>query len=495
MAGKIRLQRAKVIATLGPASAREETILAMAEAGADGFRINASHAPPAEFGRLVRQVRDAERATGRPLAVLCDLPGPKLRVHASAAEQEVGAGDQLLVGPPGSDAAVPLEGFDVCAELKPGARVLLHDGSLRLRVLKVRPPLVLMEAETGGRVAPRMGINLPDFETLLPSLAARDLAALEAGVAAGVDVFALSFVRRASDVAELRRRLTGMGSHAPIVAKIEKAQATAPEELEAILSHTEMVMVARGDLGAETAPERVPVLQKDIVRRARAHGVPVIVATEMLESMVRSPRPTRAEASDVANAVFDGVDALLLTAETAIGVHPVLAVETCVRVIAGAEAFPAFRVNWGQDGLPSAPPDQVVANAVARAAVVAAADAGASAVVCFTTSGRTARLVARHRPSVPILALTPQPQVARALALVWGVEAVMVAETPAEHEGVVALAEREAVAHGVTSAGSWLVVTHGAPLKAQPPTNVMRVHRVVRAATGQDSGTQPPQAG
>lgn len=477
MSPGLRFQRVKITATLGPSSRVGEVVNAMAQAGADGFRINASHTPPEEFARLVGLVRDAEHATSRPLAVLCDLPGPKLRVHHAAGERQVNPGDELLIGPPGGDAAIPVDGFEPAAELEAGSRVLLHDGTLRLTVHALRPPSVVAIAETAGRLAPRMGINLPDLETSLPSLGARDIAALEAGVPAGVDVFALSFVRRAGDVDELRRRLTSLGSDAPIIAKIEKAQATATDALEAILATADVVMVARGDLGAETAPERVPVLQKQIVRRARRRGVPVMIATEMLESLVRASRPTRAEASDVANAVFDGADALLLTAETAIGAHPVLAVQTCARIVAGAEAHPDFGAGWGPTSGQLVSADESVADAVARSAVVAAGDVGAAAIVCFTTSGRTARLVARHRPAVPILALTPEPAVARALALVWGVEPRLAPAAPHQHESVVELAEREAQAHGLLPPGGLIVVTHGAPLGSRPATNLLRVHR------------------
>jgi len=478
MSPAIRFQRVKILATLGPASRAGEVVTALAQAGADGFRINTAHTPLEHFAQLVELVREAERASQRPLAVLCDLAGPKLRVHASATERQVTPGDELLLGPPGSQAAIPVDGFEPAAELTENSRVLLHDGTLRLTVAALRPPFAVAVAETAGRVAPRMGINLPDRETSLPSLTARDVAALQAGVAAGVDVFALSFVRRAADVDELRRHLAALGSHAPIIAKLEKAQAVEPPALEEILGAADMVMVARGDLGAETSPERVPVLQKHIVRRARQRGVPVMIATEMLESLVRASRPTRAEASDVANAVFDGADALLLTAETAIGAHPILAVQTCARIVAGAEGHPGLGVVWGAEaGVLLEVCDEPVAEAVARAAVVAAREVGAAAIVCFTTSGRTARLVARHRPAMPILALTPSAAVARALALLWGVEPRLAPAAPHEHESVVALAEREAQAHGLLPPGGLLVVTHGAPVGSRPPTNLLRIHR------------------
>ncbi len=477
MSPTIRFQRVKIMVTLGPASRTSKVITALAQAGADGFRINTAHTPPEQFAQLVELVREAELAAERPLAVLCDLAGPKLRVHTSAIERQVTLGDELLLGPPNSEAAIPVEGFEPAAELAQGSRVLLHDGTLRLTVSALRPPFAVAVADTDGHLAPGMGINLPDVETTLPALGTRDLVAVEAGVAAGVDVFALSFVRRAAEVDELRRRLVTLGSHAPIVAKIEKAQAAHAPALEEILAAADMVMVARGDLGAETAPERVPVLQKHIVRRARQRGVPVIIATEMLESLIRSSRPTRAEASDVANAVFDGADALLLTAETAIGAHPVLAVQTCARIVAGAEADPDLGVSWRATPGSFELSDEPVAEAVAQAAVVAAGEVGAAAIVCFTTSGRTARLVARHRPTMPILALTPAPAVARALALLWGVEPRLTPAAPHEHESVVALAEREAQAHGLLPAGGLLVVTHGAPLGSRPATNLLRIHR------------------
>lgn len=477
MSPAIRPQHVKIMASLGPASATLSTVTAMAEAGADGFRINASHAPPGQFAQLVDLVREAERATGRSLAVLCDLPGPKLRVHPEAAERSVSTGEELLVGAPGSGAGVPVEGFDPAHDLHPGARILLSDGLLALTVVALNPPFAVAIADTAGRVAPRMGVNLPDVETSLPAVGPRDLAALQAGVAAGVDVFALSFVRRAIDVEELRRHLTALGSTAPIVTKLEKAQAVQPPELEAIVASSDMVMVARGDLGAETSPERVPVLQKLILRLARQRGVPAMIATEMLESLTRSTRPTRAEASDVANAVYDGADTLLLTAETAIGPHPVLAVETCARLVASAEAHPEFATPWPAPPGQLSPCEEAVADAVARAAVVAATEVGAAAIVCFTTSGRTARLVARYRPRVPILALTPHPTVARALALVWGVEPRLTAGAPPEHESVVALAETEATAHGLLPPRGIIVITHGAPLGERSATNLLRVHR------------------
>lgn len=294
-------------------------------------------------------------------------------------------------------------------------------------------------------------------------------------MAAGVDLVALSFVRGAADVAAARAAIRALGGAQPVVAKLEKAQALVSETLDAILAEADEVIVARGDLGAETAPERLPVLQKQILSRARRLGVAATTATEMLESMIEDVRPTRAEASDVANAVFDGSDAVMLTAETAIGAHPSLAVEACARIVAEAEAHAEFGAAWARaepDGAKADP----VADAVAAAAGTAAAELGVAAIVCFTVSGRTATLVARHRPSPPILALTPSLPVARRLAVTWGVSARAVGEHPSDHEGIVRLAEAEALRARLAAAGDALVVTHGLP--AGSGTNLLRIHRV-----------------
>jgi len=472
-----RLRRTKVLATLGPSSRESAIVEAMAREGADGFRINTAHIEPSDVGRLVEQVRGVEAAVARPLSVLCDLAGPKLRVARDQTRLELVAASKVTIGAVGSGAAVTLAGLDPARECPPGSLVLLHDGRVALRVQGVAGAVVGCVVERGGEVAAGMGVNLPEVETSLPSLTPHDLECLDAAVAAEADSFALSFVRRAADVEDLRTRLREAGSRAPIVAKLEKARAVTPDELRAILAVADAVIVARGDLGAETAPDRVPVLQKEILRAARAVGVPAVVATEMLESMVEETRPTRAEAADVANAVYDGADALLLTAETAIGHHPVLAVGTAGNLIATAEAHPEFRTAWfGGDGA-FVPPD-ATADAVAKAAVTASEEVKAAVIVCFTTTGRTARLVARHRPDRPVLALTPDLSVARALTVVWGVCPRVSAEHPLDHEGVVLLAEREAIAGGFAGAGDAIIVTHGAPGGIGAPTNLLRVHRL-----------------
>ncbi len=470
-------RRAKIVATLGPASAGSEVARELAAAGVDVFRLNAAHLGPDDIPPLVELVHQLEEGVGRPVGVFLDLAGPKLRVSTSQSPTTLTEGTTVTVGDQDSGATIRVEGMDPVNECPERSRVLIHDGKVTLLVRETGRDLVGAEVLRGGEVGGGMGVNLPDVETSLPSLTAHDLRCLAVGLTAGVDACSLSFVRRASDVGELRPRMTEHGRTVPIIAKLEKAQAVAPEALRAILGIADAVMVARGDLGAETAPERVPVLQKEILRAARGMGVPAITATEMLESMIHEPRPTRAEAADVANAVYDGSDAVMLSAETAIGDHPVMAVSACSRVICEAERHGEFGSAW--DSWPCRPEaTDPIADAVAEAAAAAGERLRAAAIVCFTQSGRTARLVARHRPPTAILALTPLIDVARALTLVWGVEPRVAKEQPDDHEEVVHLAERAVLRCELAKPGDVIVVTHGAPVVAQPLTNLMRVHRV-----------------
>lgn len=471
-------RKVKILATLGPASATPEGVRALIEAGVDCFRINASHLKAPDIGPLVALVRAAEADAGRPVAVLCDLAGPKLRVRKGTPVHSVALGGELELSADPAFSAIPIEGFDPRRDSPPGSRILVKDGKVVLRVRELTPTGVIAVVERPGDVGGGMGVNLPDGETTLPSLTDHDRACTAAALAAGVDTLALSFVRRPDDLELLRAEMATGPAPVPVVAKLEKAQAVRPEVLTQVLLASDMVMVARGDLGAETAPERVPVLQKQILRAARCLGVPAITATEMLESMIREERPTRAEAADVANAVFDGTDAVMLSAETAIGQHPVLAVTAFASIIREAEAHAEFETSWScRSQLPES--RDPVADAVAMAAGRAADQLEAAVLVCFTSSGRTARLVARHRPRTPILALTPSPQIARRLALVWGITPHVCPERPDDHEAVLRLAESLARDQGLVEDGELMVVTHGAPVSAQPATNLLRVHRVV----------------
>lgn len=473
-------RKVKILATLGPASTTPDMVRALLEAGAAGFRLNASHLKPEEIASRVQLVRDAEAALGRPVAVLCDLAGPKLRITKGFPPRHLEAGDTLNLGASGAPSDIPIEGFDPVRDCEVDSRILIHDGKVVIKVAGIHGDHVSTQVVRPGEIGGGMGVNLPDGDTSLPSLTPHDLRCLAAALTHDVDVVALSFVRRASDVTTLRDHMQALGRVVPIVAKLEKSQAVRPESLIPILLASDMVMVARGDLGAETAPERVPVLQKQVLRAARAVGVPVITATEMLESMIHEERPTRAEAADVANAVYDGTDAVLLTAETAMGDHPALAVAACTSIIAEAEAHSDYRANWPcQVTLPEH--RDPVSDAVAMAAGRAADQLDAAALVCFTISGRTAHLVARHRPTTPILAITPRPEVARSLGLVWGVTPRLRPLHPDDHEGVVRLAELACRHEALAADGDLIVVTHGAPLGARPSTNLLRVHRVTAA--------------
>jgi pyruvate kinase len=472
-------RRVKIVATLGPASASADVVARLARAGADTFRLNAAHLAPDQIPPLVELVHALTDGIGGAIGVFLDLGGPKLRLAVPARATPLIEGTTVTLGDQGSAALLQIEGIDPRKECPPGSRVLLHDGRVVLRVGEDAAGVVRAEVVSGGEVAAGMGVNLPDVETSLPSLTSHDLECLAAALAAGVDACSLSFVRRAEDVADLRGRMAALGRVVPIIAKLEKAQAVGHDALRAILGASDAVMVARGDLGAETAPEKVPVLQKEILRTARAVGVPTITATEMLESMIHETRPTRAEAADVANAVFDGSDAVMLSAETAVGDDPVRAVTACARIISEAERHGEFRTAW--DSSPGRPgTGEPVADAVAEAAAEAGDRLRAAAIICFTQTGRTARLVARHRPNTPILALTPRPEVARALSFVWGVEPLVATQAPEDHEEVVRLAERMALQHRRVAPGDLIVVTHGAPVVARPLTNLMRVHRLER---------------
>jgi len=470
-------RRAKIVATLGPASADAAMVRKLAIAGADCFRLNAAHLQPEAIPPLVALVRGEEAAAGRPLGVFCDLAGPKLRVAKGVPTITLESGSSVTIGTSGSGATLAVDGIDPAHECPAGSRILVHDGKVVLRVSAAGGRAVTAEVMRGGEVSAEMGVNLPDVDTSLPSLTEHDVRCLRSALEGGADAISLSFVRGAADVVALREAMRSCGREAPIIAKLEKAQAVAPDALAAILAAADVVMVARGDLGAETAPELVPVLQKRILRAARSAGVPAITATEMLESMVREPRPTRAEAADVANAVFDGTDAVMVSAETAVGVHPALVVEVAVRIITEAEAHPEYRAAWAESRS-SAELRDPVSDAVAEAAAEAAERLGAAVLVCFTQSGKTARLAARHRPARRVLALTPRLEVARSLSLVWGVEAIVVADQPDDHEAVLALAERAACEHGAAIGGDLIVVTHGAPVASRALTNLMRVHRI-----------------
>jgi len=415
------MRRTKIVATIGPASDSAEMLDALVAAGMDVARLNASHSGPGELEARLFAVRAAADRAGRHVAVMLDLAGPKLRLGETQPGSRLEPDTEFSISPGTcvGDGAHACIGYDGLADdVAPGDRLLLDDGAIELVVVGVDGRTVRTRVVAGGPISSRKGLNAPSVRLKVEALTDHDRDVLAWGIEAGIDLVAQSFVRSAADIEELRSQMTG--GAIPIVAKVETRAAIAG--IEAIVAAADAVMVARGDLGVETAPEDVPVLQRRIVELCRGAGVPVIVATQMLESMTASPRPTRAEASDVANAIFDYVDAVMLSAETAVGRYPAASVETMARIAERAEEAHAPLPAVPQ---PRSDGDDVTA-AVSAAVCELAGDLRLAAIVTATQSGATARAVARHRPSVPVVAVTPDPAVARRLGIVWGVRPLVV---------------------------------------------------------------------
>ncbi|HJW60840.1 MAG TPA: pyruvate kinase, partial [Actinomycetota bacterium] len=412
-------ERTKVVATLGPASSTPEVLGGMVEAGLDVVRLNFSHGEKADHQARFELVRSVATERNRNLAILVDLQGPKIRVGLVDDDGVRLDRGQEVVLVAGVDRAeepeIPVVYPALADDVRPGDQILLDDGAIGLRVVDVDGKRVRSRVERGGVVKSRKGVNLPGVAVSAASLTRKDRADVVTAVQAGADYLALSFVRKPDDVAEAKQAIAEAGGDIPVVAKLERPEAI--DCLDEILAVADAVMVARGDLGVELAVEQVPPIQKHIIARANSLGVPVITATQMLESMVASPRPTRAEASDVANAIFDGTDAVMLSQETAIGQYPVESVATMARIAREAEATPYL----------SAPPPPAVGvldvpATVCRAAVQIATDLGCTAIVAFTETGASARYVSRFRPRTPIIGLTTSEAARRRMALYWGVE-------------------------------------------------------------------------
>ncbi len=470
-----RRRNVKIVATLGPASREPAMIKRLFEAGADVFRINMSHTDHATLANYVANIRAVEAEIERPIGILADLQGPKLRIGAMA-----GGGVDLAAGStvridldptPGSAEHLYLPHKEVFAVLKEGGQLLIDDGRLRLRIETARPDSVMARVEVGGRLTDRKGVNVPDAVLPIAALSAKDRADLDRALEHGVDWIALSFVQRPEDVAEARKIVAG---RAGVLSKIEKPAAI--ERLAEIVELSDALMVARGDLGVELPVEEVPRRQKQITRAARAAGKPVVVATQMLESMITSPIPTRAEVSDVATAVFDGADAVMLSAESASGKYPVEAVEMMDRVaksIEGDEHYRAFIDAQRSE------PESTIQDAITAASRQVAQTLKAAAIVCWTRSGSTALRAARERPSVPIVALTPVPGSGRRLALAWGLHCV-VTEDAHDFEDMVDRACQITFREGFAQINQRIVVTAGVPFGTPGATNLLRVAFVGR---------------
>jgi pyruvate kinase len=467
------MRRTKIVATLGPASSDPAMLDRLVAAGVDVFRLNYSHGSPAGHAAAAAAVRAAAERAGREVGLLQDLCGPKIRTGdiEGAETLELFEGSELLLvrdaGPvrPGRLTCTLPELVD---DLAVGERVLLRDGRILLRVAGREGDALRLRVERGGILASRSGINLPDSRLSVPSLTGKDRGDLEHGLAVGVDMTALSFVRRASDLDEPRSVARAKGAELFLVAKIEKPEAV--ENLAAILGHADAVMVARGDLGVEIPAEDVPLVQKRIIRGANARRLPVVTATQMLESMVESPVPTRAEASDVANAILDGTDAVMLSAETATGRFPEEAVRTMARIAEKVDTpDPDRSRRFRAAGHELTPPE-----AVARAASRAAEDVGAKAVVVYTESGTTARLLSSQRPAVPILALSPEIVTVRRLHLSWGVFPRLMPRVTRMAE-MLALGEKLLVDAGQVRPGDRVVVVSGSRAAHRGGTNMMKI--------------------
>jgi pyruvate kinase len=465
-----RKRKVKILATLGPASASLEMIEKLFIAGVDVFRINMSHTDHALLKVLHGHIRSIEEKLKRPIGILADLQGPKIRIGTFAdKEVKIVAGDKFVFDTnpePGDATRVFLPHPEIFAGAKKGDSLLLNDGRLRVEITKAEPTRIETKIIYGGALSNRKGVNLPDTVLAIPALTEKDRADLEAAASLGVDWIALSFVQRAEDVAEAQKLVKG---RAGVMAKIEKPQAL--PVLDEILKISDGIMVARGDLGVELPLETVPARQKHITRSARRFGKPVVVATQMLESMITEPVPTRAEVSDVATAVYEGADAVMLSAESASGAWPEKAVQTMDKVAQSAEGDIYFQ------GIVHAQRNEIestAADAIASAARSIGETLNVPAIVCYTGSGSTGARVARQRPSMPILALTPIIQTARRLTLTWGTHPVLV-EDAKTLDDMMSQAGEIAFREEFAKPGERIIITAGVPIGAPGTTNMLRI--------------------
>ncbi|KAB0622120.1 pyruvate kinase [Castellaniella defragrans] len=467
-------RRARILATLGPASSTLEQIRALAQAGANVFRLNFSHGSHEDHAERHRLIRQVEQELGHPIGILMDLQGPKLRVGRIAGGKAVLAAGQsfrLDLDPAEGDAArANLPHPEIFAALEDGTDLLLDDGKLRLRVDRHGPDFAETTVLVGGPLSDRKGVNVPGVILPISPLTPKDRADLEFGLSLGVDWVALSFVQRPEDIVEARGLV---GNRAWIMAKLEKPAAI--EHLDAIVAQADGIMVARGDLGVELPPQRVPILQQRIVRRARAAGKPVVVATQMLESMITAPVPTRAEASDVATAVYSGADAVMLSAESASGQYPVEAVTIMEHIIREVESDPSWRAGLEASHSPA---EANIPDAICCALRRVAGLLEPAATVAYTASGFSALRASRERPSTPILALTSQPETARRLALAWGVRPVHFPEQLRESTEMIDRATAAARQAGLAEAGDTLIVIAGLPFGRSGSTNLLHIAQV-----------------
>ncbi len=475
-------RRTKVVVTLGPASSSREVIRGLIEAGMDVARVNFSHGTHDEHRERIRLVREEAERAGRIVPILQDLQGPKIRlgpVEDGCVLIQGGRPLTLTTEPLAVSTAERafVSYDDLAADVEPGGRILIDDGLIELEVKATNGTEVETEVVVGGPLRSHKGVNLPHIRTSRPSLTEKDIADLEFGLALNVSFIALSFVRTGSDVAALLERIGASGRDVSVVAKIEKPEAL--DHIDDILRRVDAIMVARGDLGIEMPMEEVPIVQKRLIRRCLEGAKPVITATQMLESMIDNPRPTRAEASDVANAVLDGSDAVMLSGETAAGKYPIRAVEAMVGIIRTAEANRRKLGGWQAAQAVHLDEHDAgrLTQAISYTAVQLAEEVGAVAIACLTHSGNTARAIARHRPSVPVFAFTDNQRAVSQLALVWGTQGIGI---PFQHhtDDGVGTVRRLLTERGVARPGDRIVITAGLPLPAKGMTNMVHVSQV-----------------
>src|SRR6058998_3445290 len=464
-------RRTKIVATIGPATASPERVRALIDAGMDAARLNLSHGTHDDHSRTAELIREAAGRAGKPVAVIGDLQGPKLRVGGLESPLHLEQGTQITVvcgdGLTAHDGELPIAPAAIGEVLRPGHEVLIDDGHIRLQVEEVASGRVLCGVVVGGPVSSHKGVNLPGVPIPIPSLTRKDLEDLEFALQLGCDFIALSFVRSAADVRDLKALLDQEGSTAHVIAKIEKAEAV--DALDDVLAEADAVMVARGDLGVEIGPELVPLVQKRIIQKALDRGKPVITATQMLESMIHHPEPTRAEASDVANAVLDGTSAIMLSGETAMGEYPVQAVQTMDRIACAVEPSLGYRHQ-----IPEATEDPTIGNAMSNAACDLAEALGAAALLVPTFTGRTASAVARLRPTRPIVGLTHQRWSVQQMAIEWGVTPIWIPECK-DVEDLWNRSIDAAKEAGLIESGDTVVITAGTAVNIPGSTNVIKV--------------------
>ncbi len=471
-------RRNKIVATIGPASSSKEMLLALMEAGADVFRLNFSHGQHATLRETVALIREISRNRRRAVAILGDLQGPKIRTGMMRGDvMTLTAGEKVVITTAdvlGEKGVIPTTYKALPQDVSTGDRILLDDGLLELQVEKIAGEQVSCRVLVGGQLKNRKGMNLPGVAVSAPALTDKDLADLEFCIEQELDFLALSFVRTAAEVVDLKKRLSARGVTIQVIAKIEKPEAVAA--FAEILEAADGIMVARGDLGVEINPEKVPLIQKHIIRQCNLAGKPVITATQMLESMVNNPRPTRAETSDVANAILDGSDAIMLSAETASGDYPCQAVEMMVRVAVDVERDPQLKEQFFYPLLDRSG-TRSLTEAIGQAACRVAENVGAAAILAFTQTGSTAALVAKYRPQMPVYAVTPTLAVRRRMALYAGVRSIRV-DIEGDTETQIRSVDAAVIEAGVLNRGDIVVITMGSPLSDPGTTNLLKVHQL-----------------